>query len=189
MSKRNANGSLTGGTGDVNPQWFNMGAGAASNAATWAEASQAIPNDPGVGSTTRKLVMEILKVQFIVTGTTTLSIAADGAVRFYLSTQSWTAEPTLIQQTGRVVCKKSVHTSDDRAGAGTSVAFTNLETIEDITDGAGHGVLVAVDTMYVGVVGTASSGLSGGNVSARMLYRWKYVPIMEWVGMVQSQSS
>lgn len=188
MAKRSFNGSLTGGTGDVNPQWFGMGAGAASNAATWAEASQAVPRDAFDQSATKKLVMEILKVQFIVTGTTTWAVAADGSVRFYLSTQSWTAEPTLIQQNGRVIAKHRIDISDERAAAGSAQASADFERILDVTDGAGHGILFAGESLYVGVVGVASSGLSGGNVSARILYRWKKVPVLEFFGMIQSQT-
>lgn len=186
MAKRSFNGSLTGGTGDVNPQWFNMGAGAVSNAATWAEASQTIPRDIFVQGGNSKIVMEILKVQFILTGTTTVSVGANGNTRMYLSTTSWAAaEPTLVQQTGRVVAKKSAQ--HIYIGTSTGGAAEELEAIVDVTDGAGHGVLVAVDTLYVGVIGTASSGLSGGNVSARILYRWKKIGVNEFLGMIESQ--
>lgn len=185
MAKRRFNGSLTGGTGDVNPQWLNLGAGAVSNAATWAEASASIPLDE-FNTSMNKTVMEILKVQFIITGTTTVSVGANGSTRMYLSTTSWAAaEPTLLQQTGRVICKNSVQ--HIYIGTSTGGSSEELEKIIDITDGVGHGILVAVDTLYVGVIGTASSGLSGGNVSARILYRWKKIGLTEWIGMSQSQ--
>lgn len=55
----------------------------------------------------------------------------------------------------------------------------------DFTDGAGHGVLVATDSIFVSI-DTANTLILNG-ISFKILYRFKKVTIQEYVGIVQSQ--
>lgn len=56
----------------------------------------------------------------------------------------------------------------------------------DLTDGAGHGVLIASDSIFAYL---KSSGTGVTNTAAfKMLYRYKTVGVLEYVGIVQSQS-
>ena len=61
-------------------------------------------------------------------------------------------------------------------------------TMQDITDGAGHGVLVGTDSIYITGFVPSSWYLNGTNtVFAKLLYRWKDVSLAEYIGIVQSQ--
>lgn len=55
----------------------------------------------------------------------------------------------------------------------------------DLTDGAGHGYLIATDQIFVNVVSTTTS--AANTVSYKIMYRWKNVGLAEYIGIVQSQ--
>lgn len=63
--------------------------------------------------------------------------------------------------------------------------------IHDLTDGAGHGVLIATDNVWLTAwlngavpdIGTTAQL----NVYAELLYRFKKVTLQEYIGIVQSQ--
>lgn len=59
-----------------------------------------------------------------------------------------------------------------------------MQTV-DLTDGQGHGVLIATDNIYV--CGSASGYQNVQTISFKILYRLKTVSLSEYVGMVQSQ--
>lgn len=70
--------------------------------------------------------------------------------------------------------------------AGTyGTAYTDPFTL-DLTDGAGHGVLIATDQMFLGV-NTVGFVAAGGAV-VKLLYRFKEIKLAEYIGIVQSQS-
>lgn len=54
-------------------------------------------------------------------------------------------------------------------------------------DGAGHGVLVATDNLYLSYVVQGAVPSTPVGFIARMVYRFKEVGIAEYVGIVQSQ--
>jgi len=185
MPKRGrSSGSLTGGTGDVNPQWLNLFS--ANNPGTsYTEGQFSIPiqrlNDAG-----KAQVMEILKVEWGL-GAQTNIIAVTAAAFFsaYLTTKSFTAEPTGVQQNGSVIAKWNLNYL-----FGTAVGVTlSLQDpfVQDLTDGAGHGILVATDNVFVGFIQTASGEPISGTFTCRVLYRWKNISLTEYIGIVQSQ--
>jgi hypothetical protein len=55
----------------------------------------------------------------------------------------------------------------------------------DVTDGAGHGVLIATDSIYAQV--NSANTATTNTVYFKLLYRFKEVNIIEYVGIVQSQ--
>jgi len=58
-------------------------------------------------------------------------------------------------------------------------------TCTDLTDGAGHGILVATDTFQVAI---QSQGYVAAQVYGfKILYRMKTVGLVEYIGIVQSQ--
>lgn len=62
--------------------------------------------------------------------------------------------------------------------------------VHDLTDGAGHGMLVATDSVFFGLLNPTGYGASGANTlgaQVDLLYRWKDVSIEEYIGIVQSQ--
>lgn len=55
----------------------------------------------------------------------------------------------------------------------------------DCTDGAGHGVLVATDNIYITMNTNGWQGAA--NADFKILYRFKEVSLVEYIGIVQSQ--
>jgi len=56
---------------------------------------------------------------------------------------------------------------------------------DDLTDGAGHGVLVATDQIYCQI--SSSSTGAAQTCAGKIWYRWKNVGLAEYIGIVQSQ--
>lgn len=165
--------NLTGGTGDVNPQFFNFTV-VQSGADTTTEGSFQLPIDPvNTGGARTATVIEVLKLYW-----ETPNISdADSSLSAFFATRS------------------GVTTSNNPATIGAFRQQINLTTsgelmqiypvIQDLTDGAGHGVLVAVQTVFCNVVSVTTGNTN--TIRGRMLYRYKKVGIMEYVGIVQSQ--
>ena len=70
--------------------------------------------------------------------------------------------------------------------AGGSVAqVQDINQVIDLTDGTGHGILIATDNIYVTC---SESGYAAAHpIAFKLLYRLKTVSLSEYVGMVQSQ--
>lgn len=176
---------LTGGTGDVNPQFFVMTAPqSAADTTTTTAFNIPIQRLPSGKSAQ---VMEILK--FIVDFPTMPVIAAttesgDNMVcavttKSFGTTAVTSNEPTLLLF-GRVQ-RFGAFT----AGGSFGYQAASMPMVVDLTDGAGHGYLVATDQLYVQV---QSAGTGQSNTcNVRVLYRWKNVGLNEYVGIVQSQ--
>lgn len=185
MKRGRGESGLTGGTGDVNPQWMQFTV-TQSGADTTTTQSQPIPIQrlPDRG---RAQVMEILKVAITHTSMPVSASAAENidSISVYVSTKSqgttgtsW-AEPTVFAAV--LDSQSSAFTA-----AGTYMsARPSMPFVLDLTDGAGHGYLVATDTVYAQI----TSGNTGATNSAivRFLYRWKNVGLSEYIGIVQSQ--
>lgn len=176
--------SLTGGTGDVNPQWFKCTAGAQTTS-TFATTTFAAPNNR-LESPSNPTIMEVLKVQWVLFGTPTVTAGTSGAGRFYLTTKSYgTVEPSINE--GPIF--DSLHLGIFSIAASTDSGTLPLEYWHDLTDETGHGVLVATDNIYLGVIGTASTPFTNLTCTARILYRFKRVSLAEYIGIVQSQQT
>jgi len=75
------------------------------------------------------------------------------------------------------------------ANGGTAgVSLTNGEGVidHDLTDGAGHGMILATDNFYLLWRGGSGSG-NAGFISAVLVYRWKNIGLQEYLGVVQEQ--
>lgn len=59
--------------------------------------------------------------------------------------------------------------------------------MSDLTDGAGHGIIVATDNIYVTLF-SAGTGVAA-EVDVKIMYRFKNVALAEYIGVVQSQQS
>lgn len=76
-----------------------------------------------------------------------------------------------------------------------SVFSTDNESVDvhDLTDGAGHGILVATDNIFVscsisvGSVFVTQADAATGAASCNILYRFKEIALAEYIGIVQSQ--
>jgi len=119
----------------------------------------------------------------------TQTAATSGRVSVYLTTSSFgTAEPTVQSTGGKVVHTKRVDLLSVAAAPAASYQITDWTDIVDLTDGAGHGLLVATDTIFIGTIQTSAAvPITGGSVAWRIMYRWKNVTLQEYIGIVQSQ--
>jgi len=88
--------------------------------------------------------------------------------------------------------------SPDFAGDHLLVYSTDNESIDihDLTDGAGHGILIATDQIFLtqqtSLACLTASGTADsitGFVQADLIYRFKEVKLQEYIGIVQSQQN
>jgi len=184
MSKR----SLDGGTGDINPQFLTA---TATQATGNSFVEIQIPNPIGQGICQKKnkaLVMEVLKVYWILP---TLNEIAQGfgGVGAQLSTRSQT---TLNIDDPRVFAAASVDYIEffsETAPNTTAVMVNSLELpiVQDYTDGAGHGILVATPVIYFSFQTQLYASATAVASTVKILYRFKEVNLLEVIGMIQSQ--
>lgn len=182
MSTRRA---LTGGTGDVNPQ-FVTGRATQSAADTTTTIDFPVPIQR-LQQQGRAQVLEVLKVFWFppvlpVTGAAAETIDSIAA---FLTTSSF-GTTTLTYNNPRIISGFDERQKGAFTAGGTySQAQFPVPFIQDLTDGAGHGVLIATDSIFVQVssVGTGASN----SVDFKLLYRWKNVSLAEYIGIVQSQ--
>lgn len=184
MKRMRTEGGLTGGTGDVNPQWLSFTV-TQSAADTTTTATQTIPVQrlPTGG---RAQVLELLRV--IIARPTGQAIAsateAADVWQLYLSTASFGTTATNFAEP-RVFASDEYELRGAFTAAGTYGFPLDRKREIDCTDGDGHGIIIATDQIYAQGV---SSGTGAANVwRVKMLYRWKNVSLQEYIGVVQSQ--
>lgn len=188
MKRRRYANDLTGGTSDVNPQFLSASA-TQDVADTTASFQYQLPKaiQPAIGKAT---VVEILKVFCLLTNPQDIGGAGAQQQQYcyaHFSTANHGAVEAGLQAA-------DVFTTFYRFQQG---AFTALGTygafepmmvqMHDLTDGAGHGVLVATDNFYVQVGSTATGVINAAYF--KILYRYKMVPLIEYIGIVQSQQA
>lgn len=184
-------GSLTGGTGDVNPQQYNIvlvqpGADL-TDILTLPVPVYRFPLSKG-----RAMVMEMLKIDWIiedfVAGASQASIAA-GISTSQVGSLTNGGSSTQANQFNAMALPTTLacFSYDYLFATGAGFAITSRIQERDYTDAAGHGVLIATDqiTVFLASTNTAISN----RVVAKMLYRWKEVSLEEYIGIVQSQQN
>ena len=208
MSKRARSDSmsLTGGTRDVNPQLFksqnlNIVNTVAPSSAQTAAAAQTFPLPIGSFQQTsngRATVMEILRGSM--DGFFTHVISTTGNTIFRIRRGLYTgvvsqanASNVLDQAMGH----PQVLAWDEKFySLNRNQVFSENDVhgvIFDFTDGAGHGLLVGASQMsfcvdvFVDNLATVTAGMGSSNFNATMLYRFKDVPLSEYIGIQQSQ--
>lgn len=168
--------SLTGGTGDVNPQWYKFSV-TQSGADTTTSTAFPLPV-PKLQSNKKPTIVEILKVWWFAES----DVEVDSQLTGVLTTKNFgttavgQADPNAI---ARMQVAVKITTS------GQYVYVTPVQ--QDLTDGAGHGVLVATDNIYMQVNSSATS--LSNVIYCWVLYRMKEVSLPEYIGIVQSQQS
>lgn len=177
--KRTRGESLTGGSGDVNPQIMVVKAVQSGNDVTGATA-QAMPIPRLPTRKGKSLVIELLQIEFVIPTQPTLT--ATNVTMMVLSTNPTTPTTTIAAAEDPRTLALWINWTAI-AAAGT----INLDRsrVLDTTDDAGHGLLIATDQIYLymlsGFTGIANTGI------ARLLYRFKEVSLEEYIGIVQSQ--
>lgn len=155
--------ALTGGTKDVNPQYMRM---KVTGSPSGASAEAAIPVQR-LNNKNRSMVMEVLDVQ-------------------YLSHHATTAGKKL--HLGIATSKPPNSKPDPSQGYWVTISIlpgTDVGSFtQDLTDQAGHGMLVAADKLFLFAFSDETSGTS--EVYALIKYRWKNVSLTEYIGIVQS---
>ena len=186
MAKRQRTASLTGGTGDVNPQYLSgvLTMSAANTVTTLTLGTPIVRVGPQSGG--RATIMEVLKV-FADLPPIDLdaATATDRIIRLAFSTTSFGTTNALLGET-RVFAafEHRVRNAFTAAGTGTLDVDNSPKTF-DMTDGAGHGVLVATDNIFIQGMTQNQTGV--GVFQFKILYRFKTVDLAEYIGIVQSQ--
>lgn len=167
--------TLTGGTNDVNPQYF-RGHIHLSAADTITEQSYQLPVTR-IPTASRVTIIEVLRV-FIEFPNFNPDAVNQQEQQFSLLTSPWgiDSNPT--------ISSNFLVTKFERSQVNATVV--NNTQCNDLTDGAGHGVLVASDK----IIAHASSTNDTPNVDTFHFcieYRFKNIGIREYAGIVQSQ--
>jgi len=185
MAKRRRTGDqLTGGTGDVSPQLLS-GLVLQTAADTTTTATIALPVNRIPGSDKDVTIIELLKIwcdfpQLI--GTAVGEVGYNLGV-FFTTTSFGTTATTFNDPA--VLALIQIQKRGAFTAAGTYFyRELGVESV-DLTDGAGHGILVATDNMFAQC--TSSSTGAANTVSFKLLYRFKRVSLVEYIGIVQSQ--
>lgn len=189
--KRNAvsyGDQLTGGTRDVNPQ-FLSGTIATAVANTAVELTLGTPIvRVGSDNSGHATIMEVLKIFVdLPTVDTEAAAAAPHGSTFSISTTSSGATPavvTLDNPRGLAFAQHVVRNAFTAAGTGMLDIVNDTYEI-DLTDGAGHGVLVATDNLFIQFTTVGFAAVNRANF--KILYRFKKVSLVEYIGIVQSQ--
>lgn len=175
MSKRSRDGGmLTGGSGDVNPQWlkFTVTQSGADTTTTQSQPVPVIRAREGLTPT----IIEVLRVLFFTDG----FAEADAVSTIVLTTKNFgTTAVSAVEPSAIAMARWFTRIT-------TSGEIAPIYPIQiDLTDDAGHGVLVATDNVFL-QCNSASTGLTNV-VHCWILYRMKRVGTLEYVGIVQSQ--
>lgn len=202
-----AKDTLTGGTGDVNPQLYRLAVSLASGAAAAPSLSSTgsattfplpIPKYPGGAN--KSLVVELLKVRWTVGfGSTNASgTSFNIAVNATLMTSGNTVPGTLNQ--GNILDNfnaeqiVTVTTAvPPQYGLFILQPASDSPAFHDLTDGAGHGILVATDNIVLAAdlswQNLAVANAFTAAVECDLFYRFKEVTLQEYIGIVQSQQN
>lgn len=182
---RQSETSYSGGTGDVNPQLLLI-QDTMTAANTFTEVEQGIPI-PRFGTPKGKsIVMEVLKAYWDLPEKDT-NPAAGGElalVNAYLSTSSQ-ASVAAAQSSPKTFMFVQKEYRGAFTAAGSYMANLQEPFVVDLTDGAGHGLLVGTESIFMGM--TTSTFAGAGVARCRLLYRFKLVNVEEFIGIVQSQ--
>lgn len=186
MKRGRYGNALTGGTRDVNPQWYK---GKVSTIVADTPETLAFISPVGKGifaKTGWSTVMELLKVQVILPAYTDIGAAAetDKSRILTIGTRDFGTTVTLGDEPS-ILCYHFDALLGAFTAAGSYGIYIPNTHIYDLTDGAGHGILVATDYIYV----QADTNTFGVTSTFRfaLLYRFKNVPLQEYIGIVQSQ--
>lgn len=187
---RTTKSQLTGGSGDVNPQYMVSTLDIAQGRTNGISGTP-LPIPRLQQQNGKQLVMEFLQVDFCLSGAFS---GASGIPQNWDLTVAITTNPnqlpsnSAIFQDPRAIAIVAWNQYSAAIGTPADVIVPwSIERIKsvDLTDEAGHGILVATDTIYITGV-TTVVGL-GSIVDARIMYRFKEVGLAEYVGIVQSQ--
>lgn len=191
-TKRRYGETLTGGTGDVNPQTYvvSVELPVGDSATTVTGFPVPVPRYPG--SNNRAIVMEVLEVEWILNGSVGPAAASGDnySITAGLTTNGQPPQSSLdLAQDPKVFSsfRRKFTTLVSGTAANFFIFTPDQEEEDDLTDQAGHGVLIGTDTIYLVYSQQVTNYTYAGNLCARINYRMKEVGLQEYIGIVQSQ--
>lgn len=137
------------------------------------------------GSAQQAQVIEILSVNWRVPGPPPVGNPAETGQNYYafITTRNHgTVVPELDEND--IIDWYGAEFQGAFTAAGTYGVYVGQNEDHDITDHEGHGVLVGTDRLYIQVSGSATFAVT---CQFRILYRFRLVPLAEYIGMIQSQ--
>jgi hypothetical protein len=170
--------TLTGGSGDVNPQYVHNSV-TQSGSDTTTTQQITLPIDRLMFGGNRIGSVEVLSVTFDwrnpLTLATALSLSAALTTKSFGTTKVNYNEPTAFAFFHLVTFLTTA--------AGSTITMPYRF---DCTDAAGHGILVATDSIFLSCSSSTTS--QANTVDVKIEYRYKNITVTEYVGVVQSQS-
>lgn len=187
--KRKLADDITGGTGDFNPQTYVIHEQISEVTNATASFPLPIPRF-GAWGKDKSIVFELLGVTWHLDGMPAGAVGQGSlVVRAALTTNPDNPPPSPLGIDPRVIC--TFYRAWNIPAAGTTVTATteyDLNEYQDLSDSAGHGILVATDNIFLAVHNTTAGGpMIATDLSCSMKYRMKEVTLQEYVGIVQSQ--
>lgn len=177
--------TLTGGTRDVNPQYINAAIIAPTGAASQGQVNIVLPLSRLVatGNTTSEII-EILKIYWYFYGE---NGSNDTNYQLLcLSTSQGSAALGPVLEDPHVIAM--METSVKVVGTPANFSQNDVQPYEtDLTDGAGHGYLVATEQLWLSMTQTNNASVSQKG-AIKILFRYKNVGLTEFYTMIQSQS-
>lgn len=174
---------MTGGTGDVSPQQL-LARVTMTAANTYTELPLSIPIARFQLRKGKSIIMEVLKVRYNASSWDSNPAAGGntGQLNAQVSTISLTAsapnDPHVF----------SLYNKEFRGAFTAAGSYEVMEQepfIDDISDGAGHGYLVATDNVFLGL--NTANFTNAAVCDFRITYRFKEVDLEEYIGIVQGQ--
>ena len=177
---------LTGGTKDVNPQTMSgfLVLSAANTTTSAAQGTPIVRVGPQTGNDA--IIMEILKIwaDMPIQDLENAAVTTRSCILALTTYDPSTAAVSFADPRCLAMFRHEIRNAFTAAGTGILDIQEDPREM-DLTDGAGHGMLVATDNIYL-------QGQSAGFTAAvrfnwKILYRFKRVSLVEYIGIVQSQ--
>jgi len=184
--RRTSGGSVTGGTGDIKPQYLTVAvtAGAVDDYAVFAAAMPILRPQSSVDEAT---VVELLSCEYYL-GVSNYGDNTSIDFAFLTgNTERSSADTSTLASYGQDVTRPQTFGAVLRArGLSTSGAQVWQDpVIYNFTDDNGNGMLFAGDLLNL-VYGNVG-GATAGECIAKVKYRFTRVPLIEFIGLVQQQ--
>jgi len=190
MAAKRQRTELGGGTGDVKPQIFTLHSGAMATD-TLDVVNFALPVPRFGTMKTKATVFEILSLDWYLSVDALLDGSHVNWGYMTTSTSRFDGEGALLVDLENDLIKTQTFGAavvTNISNAPASGAFSNQMPVHiDLTDGAGNGILVATDSIFL-VSGNVANGLISRSI-VKMKYRLTNIGISEYVGIVQSQQA
>ncbi len=164
---------IDGGSGDINPQML-FAAVTETSANTFTQVEIPVPrfHYGRAGSNTAQ-ILELLKVRFF-------NAFLDGATGDQFSMQvTKTSQTAMLSPANpNLIARVNMQYVVVTSGSMLQKTFE----IDDLTDGAGHGLLVGGNSVFVGIEGTSLAAAK--TAQFQLQYRMKNINIQEYVGLL-----